>query len=713
MLGDLIPAFFAALFVCVLPGWFWATSLLDEKPDLLERLTFSTAFSLALVPPVALVIIWLSGTGITTLVSIFAPLIVLFGGLAVRLRFGPARNPEDRPASPPLPLHPLALLALVPALGLVLWMVVSDSPGASLLTETPFASVVVASLLLIAGSLTWTGDRETRPARRFTGPARVADRFLFPVALAAVLVAVAVRGYVGPVLHDWPYLRGGDQFNHAVQANEMLSAGHYNAFLVYPPGFSTITADVSRISGLEPLEVFPVLAPILLLLPAVACYTLVKDLWGRWAGLAAAGFSGLLLNGAWQNIVDARYPNLVSAQFLLVLVVAALIRLYRSPGPRSALALALLGSSVVLYHSVGTFYTVLLLAPIAGLFVPVCLLLRDRRRGIALLFSLMLLGVLSVLYAWDTYDLGRLLGGLLTGTETGAGGEAVSIAVGTQPTFPLAGLPGRISPAVFWFAILGLLLLLAPGHLPKDLPGWLSKSTLLLWAAVLFAGSRTALSGFPQRFERDLGIPLSVIAAGALISVLRPLATYVTAHRFPAKAGVTVVAGVAAILALSLVGTQAWMALDRAAASESASTLTPEVAAAGNWLREHNSGGRILPTPSYGFTTSRGMLALGGYDGLQAYPERRIRTPRSLPPGGVQEIKDAFWTLRHPQDERAQDIIERYDLRYVVLSKEYPGIDIKGFENGPYRKVFENEAVVIFTPEPSTTPERGETRPSP
>ena len=706
MLADLLPAFLAAALTCVAPGWFWTTALRAEKPDPVERLAFSTAFSMALVPPVALAIMWGFDAGVGTAVALLAPLIVFVCGLAVRLRFGPSRTRGDRPASYSPTLNLPALVALVPALGLLLWanLAPPGSPGLELSGPfgVPVLTISGGVLVVLAGVLTWTGGRR-KASPSYSPPAgEKAGGFLFSTVLAAVLSLVLARGYAGPALYDWPYLRGGDQYNHAVQANEMLAVGHYDAFLVYPPGFSTLTASVSRVSGLEPLEVFPVLAPALILLPAVACYALAKDLWGRWAGLAAAATSGLLLNGVWENISDARYPNLVSAQFLLVLMVAALIRLYRSPGPRPAFALALLGSSVVLYHSVGTFYAVLLLAPVATLLLPLCLLARDRKRGVTLLLSLALLGVLSVLYAWDTYELGELLGGLLTGTETGAGGEAVSIVVGTQPTFPLVGLPERVSPGVFAFAVLGLLLLFAPGVFPKNLPGRLSQITLLLWCGVLFVGSRTALSAFPQRFERDLGIPLSILAALGLVVVFNSLAASVPARRFSfsVKAGFApAVAVVAGVLALSLVGAQAWASLGQAAEPEPADTLTPEVAAAGEWLKDHNSGGRILPTPSYESTTSRGMLALGGYDGLQAYPERRVRTPRSLPPGGAREIKDARWMLLNPNSQRARNIIGRYDLRYAVLSKSYPGVNILAFENGPYRRAFENESVVVFEPE--------------
>ena len=694
MLGHVIPAVFAALVVCIAPGWFWAYSLRDENLDLVSRLAFSAAFAFALVPPVALLIMWISGTGVTTLVAALAPTIVLLTGLAVRLRFGSAPDsssvldtvPDTRPSS----LNTSALLVLAPALGILLWTVFFHP-------KAQWPALAVAPLVLLVGILAWR-SRKMRPSTekgvRIIHPA---GRLLFPVTLAVVFVAVLARGYAGPVIYDWPYLRGGDQYNHAVQANGMLSAGNYDAFLVYPPGFSMLTAGVSRLAGLEPLEVFPVLAPALILLPALACYALAKDLWGRECGLAAAAFSGLLLNGIWQNIEAARYPNLVSAQFLLVLVVAALVRLYRSPEPRSVLTLAVLGSSVVLYHAVGSFYTALLLALVAGLFGPY-LLVRDRHRAVALLLSLGLLGVLSVLYAWDTYDLGHLLGGLLTGSGTGAGGEAVSIAIGTQPNLSLEGLPARVSPAVFWLGLLGLLLLFVPGTELKGVPGLLSRVTLLLWCVVLFAGSRTALSGFPQRFERDLGIPLCILAAFALVAVLRSLRARMSepaggASRRPTAA----VAMVTAVLMMSLVGVQAWAGLDRAASPASGDTLTPGLMAAGEWLRGHNTGGKIVPTPSYGGDIpSRGMLALGGYDGLQAYPKRRVQTPRSLPPGGLQEIKDARQVLLHPQSPRAQSIVESRDVRYVVLSKSYKRVKPGAFKKGSYRKVFENKAVVIF-----------------
>src|SRR3712207_9439938 len=56
----------------------------------------------------------------------------------------------------------------------------------------------------------------------------------------------------------------------------------------------------------------------------------------------------------------------------------------------------------------------------------------------------------------------------------------------------------------------------------------------------------------------------------------------------------------------------------------------PEGVAAGRWLREHNQGGNILTTPGVGGASARGMLAMGGYFGMQTYSAPRIRHGRDL-----------------------------------------------------------------------------------
>jgi hypothetical protein len=116
----------------------------------------------------------------------------------------------------------------------------------------------------------------------------------------------------------------------------------------------------------------------------------------------------------------------VAAQFLLVLALSVLFRLCDTPSVRGRTLLALLGSAFVLYFLVANMYGALLLALVSLCFLPY-LFLRDRRPGLALFLSLALLFVISVFYAWDTYDLPQAVAGLLLGGPETDRGERPSV----------------------------------------------------------------------------------------------------------------------------------------------------------------------------------------------------------------------------------------------------------------------------------------------
>jgi hypothetical protein len=250
-----------------------------------------------------------------------------------------------------------------------------------------------------------------------------------------------------------------------------------------------------------------------------------------------------------------------------------------------------------------------------------------------------------------------------------------------------------------WLGLLGTLLV--AGELLLLLrrrlraPQTLVYLTLLMWALLLFVGSRTPLSGFPDRFERDLGIPLALLGAFASVALLRSLGQR---KQVAAFAAVVVV-----LLAGTLVGAQAVRNLEQAAGPSPRlkdRPPPPAVAAAGEWLEEHNSGGNLVATPYLAYVPSRGMLAMGGYIGMQSYDAARIRRGRDLPPFGAGPLWDALWVLQHPEGGRTRRIMEENDVRYLVFHKRYLTIDWRAFERREdlYRITFENESVVIFEP---------------
>jgi hypothetical protein len=127
--------------------------------------------------------------------------------------------------------------------------------------------------------------------------------------------------------------------------------------------------------------------------------------------------------------------------------------------------------------------------------------------------------------------------------------------------------------------------------------------------------------------------------------------------------------------------------------------VTRPVAAAGQWLARHNTGGNIISTPNMNpAVTNRGVLALGGYAGLQSYQPYRIAHPRSLPTAGKTPLLDSQEVLRDPQSCQSANILVNQDVRYIVLYKFHNMADLAGFSADPahYQRVFDNASVIIY-----------------
>ncbi|HEX5975159.1 MAG TPA: hypothetical protein VFY57_08380, partial [Rubrobacteraceae bacterium] len=245
VLYDLIRALPVAILVCLLPGWFWAR-LLRASSDLYEQLAFSIALSMALVPATLLVPTRLFGEGITLGAAIAAPLVVFLVGLTAYLRFGPAKGPvapiATLPPSPGTPALSLLIAGLALGLGVVAG-VLPRLPIEPLVTVgfVPELGVVIAILVLVgfAGVVHVVESRQVpaAPTGRTFEPGAKPIALARRLALPAVLVLVLWRGYAGPALHDWPFIRGVDHYSHAVMAHLMMTEGEIEPYLIYPPGF--------------------------------------------------------------------------------------------------------------------------------------------------------------------------------------------------------------------------------------------------------------------------------------------------------------------------------------------------------------------------------------------------------------------------------------------------------------------------------------------
>jgi hypothetical protein len=130
--------------------------------------------------------------------------------------------------------------------------------------------------------------------------------------------------------------------------------------------------------------------------------------------------------------------------------------------------------------------------------------------------------------------------------------------------------------------------------------------------------------------------------------------------------------------------------------------LSQNIEAAGDWLRANNDGGNILASPYIGIIPSRGILAMGGYDGVQSYDAARIVFARDLPPFGAEPLEKALATLENPGASESQQFIRENDIRYVVVHKRPAGelLDFREYEAREklYKSVYQNPRVAIYEP---------------
>jgi len=270
------------------------------------------------------------------------------------------------------------------------------------------------------------------------------------------------------------------------------------------------------------------------------------------------------------------------------------------------------------------------------------------------------------------------------------------MAIGTKPANGPGHFLDTMSHPVLWLGLLGLAIMLAGIKNARGMPDLLACLTLLVWTLLLFFGSLTSYSGFPDRFERDLGVPLALLAALALVSVLR-------SSSLSGERTTFAVTLLAIVFTVTLVGEQAILSLQEAAGPSGRPKDRPppaDVVAAGAWLGHHNDGGSIVATPYFEYVPSRAMLAMGGYTRMQSYDAARIERARDLPPFGARPLWDALWILGNPTGVHTARLLEKNDVRYIVFYKLHPWADRHPYarQKDLYRTVFENDSVIIFAP---------------
>lgn len=280
-------------------------------------------------------------------------------------------------------------------------------------------------------------------------------------------------------------------------------------FTLYPPGFHLIVIALSRIFHQDIWNILTSWTPVLIILPTLAMFFLLRQLFSLRVSILASAV--LLLTSGYPlfAFVDGNYPDMLAYGVFGVLLFAFLIRFYRT---RKFLNLIWSGIFLLLIaftHSL-TFFNIFGILLIFGLWQFYQSLFQSKIKlaqkiflGVGAIFLVLAIGYLLA---------ARLYGSMALQFITGI--------FHNQPFLKDTYLntllnyeeyPRFIGYLVWFFGLAGFFYLLVTNFVKKEAAK--TKQLTIVWLLFFYILSRLSVSGFPARFARELALPLTVSMA--------------------------------------------------------------------------------------------------------------------------------------------------------------------------------------------------------
>jgi len=330
--------------------------------------------------------------------------------------------------------------------------------------------------------------------------------------LLLVLAALAWRiiyAYWTPLVNRYVVPPGDDPAFHLPRIADNL-AGHWGLLENgYPLGFHFVTALVAKIANWDALTAIRLVGPALLVLPIPILYFVGKRLFSSAAAgaFAAAAWAFLALAPV-RAYGDGNYPNMLAGGVLLPLGLLFLLGSIRKPNRKTIISTVVIFVAIAFIHHLTFAYSIVLALPLL-LWWSWQILTHPERKGNR---PLILAGAVVVatglgLLLWPFY---KPL--LLPFLETLRTQGTLASFFGAQST-PITwqGLLEVHNPFFLMLGLAGGFLILV-SNLERPI-----KVLLTGWIGLLWLLSTTSVFGLPERFARELAVPLA-LAAGYFLS---------------------------------------------------------------------------------------------------------------------------------------------------------------------------------------------------
>lgn len=307
---------------------------------------------------------------------------------------------------------------------------------------------------------------------------------------------------------------GYDAIPHFKQIEEIMRTGSLK-LATYPPVFHLLVIAISKIFHLDIWKILVYGTPVLLFLPAVAMFFLLRQISSLKVSVLVTAILLLTSNYPTYGFVDGNYPDMLAYGFFAVLLFAFLIRYFKSKNVFNLiwsgffLVLIALTHHFTFFNVLGILFLFLLLQFYLFLFRSN---LKLRQKFLLVMSSFLFILAIGYLLATELYNglALRFLTDLLR--QSSSIGNAY---FATPPNFP--DYADLVGPLVWFLGLTGFFYVLVSSFFDKTKNK--TKQLVIIWLLFFYILSRFSAAGIPGRFGRELALPL-VIFIGFLFEYL-------------------------------------------------------------------------------------------------------------------------------------------------------------------------------------------------
>lgn len=337
-------------------------------------------------------------------------------------------------------------------------------------------------------------------------------KILTTIFVVFIFLAILIINYFDVLKFKYYVPPGNDPTLHTLITREILEKGK-TTFSGYPPGFHYIIAGLSKLSDTDPVKTMVYFYPFLMFLSALAVYLLGKQFFGKTVAILSLILYGFISPQPRQTLWDGGFPNLMGADFLMILGFFYFLKAYKNGRIKDIFFAGLFLGLAPFFHHLSSYLMITLIVPISLSLLVLSLLKKQSLKKKLIILGL-IFGIALFIGAYPGYIyfgkeyLKQISNGFVAHAASWQKFiSQVNKLTPYAPPIPFSDYFLLLSPYLWIFGWLSVPFLLK-GFLREKREEYVF---VFVWLLIVFIFSRPiSLSPMPGRIARELSIPLAL-----------------------------------------------------------------------------------------------------------------------------------------------------------------------------------------------------------